>query len=85
MQILAMLILASALGTGYGSCPMDAHRHELQLAEDGKTPIVYLFGTFDKSGEPEQPPIVMDGLCHDDKDEHIIDDPDRKKLPKPVK
>jgi hypothetical protein len=72
------------------ACPSDlqgrhhSHPHMLQLDANGQ-PVVYKFdNAFRESfGQPAQPDIVMDGLCHDDTTEDVIDDPSRKVLPVP--
>jgi len=88
MIFLLLLALSQPnTGTGFGTCPSDAHRHELELT-DGK-PTVYHFEPYcslDQNLKPvcqeQQPDIVMDGLCHDNNSEAPTD-PDRKVLPIP--
>ena len=56
------------------SCGIDAHRHSMDLDERGHYVV---------NREKHEPDIVFDGLCHDNNDEHVIDPPERKKLPVP--
>lgn len=60
--------------TGEQICGMDAHSHQLSLDDNGNYIVDH------QKGEPD---IVFDGKCHSNSDESIVNDPDRKVLPKP--
>lgn len=56
------------------TCGLDAHRHVLDLKENGHYVV---------NKEKGEPDIVFDGLCHYNKDEKLVKDPERKVLPVP--